>query len=47
MCRTIKKTTVKAGKMILYPFKWYIKTTAKSLEFMCGKNNPNNIRFWM
>jgi hypothetical protein len=46
MCRTIKKTTVKAGKMILYPFKWYIKTTAKSYEEMFG-DNLQYFRFWI
>jgi hypothetical protein len=43
----IKKTTVKAGKLILKPFKWYIKTSAKNYEEMFGEENIKYVRFWM
>jgi hypothetical protein len=43
----IKKTTVKAGKLILKPFKWYIKTSAKNYEEMFGEENVKYVRFWM
>ena len=47
MCMMIKKTTVKAGKLILKPFKWYIKTSAKNYEEMFGEENIKYVRFWM
>ena len=47
MCRLIKKTTIKAGKLILKPFKWYIKTSAKNYEKLFGEENIKYIRFWM
>ena len=43
----IKKTTLKAGKLILKPFKWYIKTSAKNYEEMFGEENVKYVRFWM
>jgi hypothetical protein len=43
----IKKTTLKAGKLILKPFKWYIKTSAKNYEEMFGEENIKYVRFWM
>jgi hypothetical protein len=43
----IKKTTVKAGKLILKPFKWYIKTSAKNYEEMFGEESVKYVRFWM
>ena len=46
MCTMIKKTTVKAGKLILKPFKWYIKTSAKNYQIMLG-DNIQYFRFWM
>ena len=47
MCTMIKKTTVKAGKLILKPFKWYIKTSAENYARMFGEENIKYIRFWM
>jgi DnaD/phage-associated family protein len=41
-----KKTTVKAGSLILKPFKWYIKTSAKNYEEMFG-DNLQFMRFWI
>ena len=46
MCNTIKKTTKKAGKLILKPLKWYVRTTAKNYGYMYG-DNIKYIRFWM
>ena len=47
MCTMIKKTTVKAGKLILKPFKWYIKTSAENYAKMFGEENIKYVRFWM
>ena len=38
MCTMIKKTTKKAGSLILKPFKWYVRTAAKNYELMYGEN---------
>ena len=44
----IKKTTLKAGKLMISPFKWYVNTTAKSLGYMCRYGEDiKYIRFWM
>ena len=47
MCRLIKKTTLRAGKLILKPFKWYFKTMAKNYEEMFGEENIKYIKFWI
>ena len=38
MCNTIKKTTKKAGSLILKPLKWYFRAVAKNYELMYGDN---------
>ena len=42
----MKKICKKAGKILVSPFIWYIRTTAKSYEIMF-RDNANTMRFWM
>jgi hypothetical protein len=46
MCKFVKKTTKKAGKLMIAPFKWYVKAMTKGYEEMYG-DNLQYIKFWM
>lgn len=44
MCTT--KICKKAGKLLVKPLKWYIRTSARNYENMFGEN-LQYVRFWM
>ena len=44
--KTTKKICKKAGHVMIFPIKWYIRTAAKNYESIYGEN-LKYMRFWI